>query len=268
MSHAIQCDRAGPSDASEFLVRQMEYCALLVTDVVFWFVAGGAVLIGAAVQSSVGIGLGLVAAPVVALLEPSLMPGTVLITTAILPFMTLASEWRHVDLRGIGWALAGRMVGVAGGVWIVTVLSARTLAMAVGVMVLVAIAVTLSKVHVRATPATLGTAGLLSGVAGTSTSIGGPPMAIVYQHEPGPRVRSSLSVYFIVGVTVSLIALRGGGHLGQNVIVTGLGLAPFVLIGFWLARPLRRHVDGLILRYGLLAVAALGALVLLVQSIT
>ncbi len=93
-------------------------------------------------------------------------------------------------------------------------------------------------------------------------------MAIVYQHEPGPRVRSSLSVYFIVGVTVSLIALRGGGHLGQSVIVTGLGLVPFVLVGFWLARPLRRHVDGRLLRYGLLGVAALGALVLLVQSIT
>lgn len=239
-----------------------------MSDVVFWIIAGGAVLIGAAVQSSVGIGLGLVAAPVVALLEPSLMPGTVLITTGILPFMTLASEWRHVDLHGIGWALAGRMVGVAGGVWVVTVLSTETLGIAVGAMVLLAIAVTLSKVHVRATRATLGTAGLISGVAGTSTSIGGPPMAIVYQNEPGPRVRSSLSVYFIVGVAVSLIALRAGGHLGQDVILAGLGLVPFVLVGFWLARPLRQHVDGRILRYGLLGVAALGALVLLVQSIT
>lgn len=93
-------------------------------------------------------------------------------------------------------------------------------------------------------------------------------MAIVFQNEPGPRVRSSLSVYFIVGVTVSLIALRAGGHLGRDVILTGLGLMPFVLAGFLLARPLRRHVDGRILRYGLLGVAGLGALVLLVQSIT
>lgn len=239
-----------------------------MSDVVFWIVAGGAVLIGSAVQSSVGIGLGLVAAPVVALLEPSLMPGTVLITTAILPFMTLASEWRHVDLRGIGWALAGRLLGVAGGVWVVTALSPKTLSMAVGAMVLVAIAVTLSKVHVRATPATLGTAGLLSGVSGTATSIGGPPMAIVYQNEPGPRVRSSLSLYFIIGVAVSLIALRAGDHLGRDVILTGLGLLPFVLVGFGLARPLRRHVDGRLLRYGLLGVAGLGAMVLLAQSVT
>jgi uncharacterized membrane protein YfcA len=238
-----------------------------VSDVAFWIIAGGAVLIGAAVQSSVGMGLGLVAAPVVTLLEPSLMPGTVLITTAILPVMTLASEYRHVDLRGIGWALAGRIVGVAGGVWVVTVLSARTLGIAVGAMVLVAIAVTLSKVHVRATRATLGAAGVISGVSGTATSIGGPPMAIVYQNEPGPRVRSSLSLYFIVGVTVSLIALRSSGHLGRDVILTGLGLVPFILIGFLLARPLRQHVDGRILRYGLLTVAGAGAVALITQAV-
>jgi hypothetical protein len=224
-------------------------------------------MIGAAVQSSVGIGLGLVAAPIVALLEPTLMPGAVLITTGFLPVLTLGAEWRHVDLRGIGWALAGRMVGVAGGVWVVANLSTRTLGIAVGAMVLVAIAITLSTVHVRATPTTLGVAGVVSGVAGTSTSIGGPPMAIVYQNEPGPRVRSSLSLYFIVGVLVSLIALRLGGHLGHEVIVTGLGLAPFVLAGFLLARPLRAHVDGRFLRYGLLGVAGTGATVLIVQAL-
>ena len=238
-----------------------------MSDVAFWFIAGGAVLIGSAVQSSVGIGLGLVAAPVVALIDPTLLPGSVLIVTGVLPMLTIASEWRHVDLLGIAWALAGRLLGVAGGVWVVTALSTETLGLAVGAMVLLAIAITLSAVHIRATPATLSLAGLVSGVAGTATSIGGPPMAIVYQNEPGPRVRSSLSLYFLVGVTASLIALRVSGHLGRDVLIGGLGLVPFVFAGFLLSWPLRAHVDGRILRFGLLAVAGVGAAVLIAQSL-
>jgi uncharacterized protein len=237
-----------------------------VSDIAFWIIAGGAVLIGAAVQSSVGLGLGLVAAPVVSLLDPSLMPGSVLITTALLPMLTLVSEWRHIDLRGISWALAGRMFGVIGGVWVVAALTPQALGLVVGTMVLIAVGLTVSAVHVRATPGTLSIAGVISGVAGTATSIGGPPIALVYQHDPGPRVRASLGAYFIVGVVVSLAALGIGGQLDQRDVMTGVGLLPFVVVGFLLARPLRALVDGVVLRIGLLSVASLGAVVLIVQS--
>ena len=40
-----------------------------------FLVSGIAVVLGALVQSGVGLGLGVVAAPVVTLLDPSLMPG-------------------------------------------------------------------------------------------------------------------------------------------------------------------------------------------------
>ena len=47
-------------------------------DIWFLVIAGTAVLLGAIVQSSVGLGLGLVAAPVVAFLDPALIPGAML----------------------------------------------------------------------------------------------------------------------------------------------------------------------------------------------
>lgn len=235
-------------------------------DITFWIIAGGAVVVGAAVQGSVGLGLGLVAAPVVTLLDPTLMPGSVLMTTAVLPAMMLVSEWRHIDLRGISWALAGRFVGVIGGVWVVAALTPAAIGLAVGVMMLVAVALTISAVHVRPTPTTLGIAGVVSGVAGTATSIGGPPVALIYQHDPGPRVRASLSFFFVVGVAVSLLGLGIGGQLHGREVVTGLALLPFVLAGFLVARPLRRMVDGRKLRLALLVVVTIGAVVLIVDS--
>ncbi|WP_166355900.1 sulfite exporter TauE/SafE family protein [Phytoactinopolyspora limicola] len=235
-------------------------------DLTFWILTGGAVLLGAAVQGSVGLGLGLVAAPVVTLLDPTLMPGAMLVTTAALPVLSLSSEWRHADLRGLSWALVGRFVGTIGGVWVVAALAPNTLALAVGIMVLVAVALTVFAVRVRSTPTTLTAAGVISGVTGTATSIGGPPVALVYQHDPGPRVRSTLAVYFLIGTLVSLGALAIGGQLHEREVWVGLGLFPFIIAGYLIARPLRRVVDGGHLRAALLVVVTISGLVLIAQS--
>lgn len=236
-------------------------------DLTLLFVAGGAVLAGAAVQSSVGLGLGMVAAPVVTLLDPTLMPGSLLVAGILLPMLTLASEWRHIDLRGMFWALAGRILGTVGGVWILTAVTPNTLGLVVGVMVLVSVVLTIWTIRVRATPGTLAAAGALSGIGGTATAIGGPPMAVVYQNDPGPRVRSTLAGYFLVGVTVSLLALALGGQLDRSQVATGLALLPFVLAGYLLARPLRRVVDGGRLRAVLLVLVTVSGAVLIGQSL-
>lgn len=236
-------------------------------DVTFLIIAGGAVLIGAAVQTSVGLGLGLVGAPVVSMLDPSLMPGAMLVTTAFLPMLTVGAEWRHIDLRGISWALAGRLVGTVAGVWVVAALAPQSLAIVVGAMVLLAVLLTVTAVRVRPTPRTLSLAGVVSGVTGTATSIGGPPIALVYQHDPGPRIRSTLGAYFLVGMIISLAALAVGGQLDSRDVYAGAALLPFVFAGFLLARPLRRIVDGHVLRTALLAVVTVSGVVLIVQSL-
>ena len=74
-----------------------------------FLVAGIAVAMGALVQGGVGLGLGLIAAPVVTLLDPALMPGSMLVAGAALPVLILAREARHTDWPGVSWALAGRI---------------------------------------------------------------------------------------------------------------------------------------------------------------
>ena len=68
-------------------------------------------MLGALVQGGVGLGLGVVAAPVVTLLDPALMPGSVLVAGVGLPALILAGEAGHTDLPGVSWALAGRLAG-------------------------------------------------------------------------------------------------------------------------------------------------------------
>lgn len=236
-------------------------------DISLLLLAGPAVLLGSVVQSGVGLGLGLVAAPVVAFADPTLMPGALLIATMALPMLTTLAEWRHIDWRGLAWTLPPRIPGSLAGAWLVGALSPRALGGAVGVMVLLAVAVTIWSVRVRVRPASLMIAGGLGGVTGTATSIGGPPLALLYQHEAPARVRGTLGVYFSVGAVLSLLALAGTGELTAEQARTGAALVPFVLAGFLAGRPLRARISGAGFRTALRCVVAVSGVSLVARAL-
>ncbi|MFE9103174.1 sulfite exporter TauE/SafE family protein [Actinomadura geliboluensis] len=233
----------------------------------FLLIGGLAALAGAIVQGSVGLGVGLVATPVVTLLYPSLMPGAILVVALVLPLATLAREVGHVDSRGLGWAFGGRLAGTPFGVWLVAAVPARVLGVVIGTVVLAALAMTAGSREVPRNRRTLAAAGVVSGTTGTASGIGGPPLALLYQRESGPRVRATLALYFAGGTLLSLVVLGATGHLPARQVVAGAALLPFVLAGFLVAGPLRRRLDAGRLRLALLIVVGTSAVVLIVRNL-
>lgn len=230
-------------------------------------VAGLAVLAGAAVQGSIGLGLGLVGAPVLALLDPSLVPSTILLVTSVLPVLTSVRELSDVDWRGLRLALAGRLPGVLVGSWVVVTQPARATAIVVAVVVLGAVALSVTSWRASPTPRALLAAGLVSGVSGTATSIGGPPVALLYQHASGATLRSTMGLYFLVGNVLSGAVLAAAGAIGGRDVLRALALLPFLVVGFLLSGPLRGRVDGAVLRTSVLLLSAVGAVTLLVRTL-
>ncbi len=226
-----------------------------------------AVLVGATVQSAVGLGVGLVAAPVTALLEPDLMPGALLMVAVLMPCLTLVRDHHDIDWRGLGWSLPARLPGTLVGVWVVTTLTARELGIAIGIVVLVAVAVTWRAFEVPVNRATLSAAGFASGITGTATSIGGPPIAIVYQHRPAREIRTTMAVYFLVGAALSLVALLVTGDLTADQGLASLELLPFLALGTLLGAVARRSMPAHVVRPAVLLVSSASALVLLVKSL-
>jgi uncharacterized membrane protein YfcA len=224
-------------------------------------------VVGAAVQGLVGLGLGLVAAPVVTLLEPSLMPALLLVLAAVLPLLTLVGDHDEIDWRGLAWVLPARLPGTALGVGFLALFSERALGVAVALMVLLAVVLSLAAIEVPVRPVTLAGAGVLSGATGTATSIGGPPVALLYQHRSPAQIRSTLAVLFTVGAAMSLVGLWLGGRLDPQVVLLALALTPCLALGALLGGWLQGVVPDHRIRYGVLAACGASALTLLVRSL-
>ncbi|MGW9306730.1 sulfite exporter TauE/SafE family protein [Saccharomonospora azurea] len=228
--------------------------------------AGAAVFAGALVQGSVGYGMNLVAAPLLALVDPRLVPVPLLVVALAHAALAFGREFRDVDWRGVGYVMVGRLPGTALGVLAVALLAERPFAAIVGAAVLACVVLSVVSWTPRPTPGALVVAGVASGTFGTASSIGGPPIALLYQHESGPRIRATLAVCFGVGSSLSLLALGVAGQVHGYQLTTVLWLLPFLVAGFLLSGPARRFLYGRRMRVAVLSVAAASALALLARS--
>jgi uncharacterized membrane protein YfcA len=225
--------------------------------------AGLIVALAALVQGTVGYGMALVAAPLLAMVEPAYLPVPLILLTSAHAVLAAVRDWQHADWTGIGWAMAGRLPGTGLGVLAVVVLSPRVFALLVGLGVLICVLLSLLSWRPRPRPGSLLLAGLVSGVGGTAASIGGPPLALLYQEAAGPRVRGTISGYFVLGSVISLAALAAAGQVTGESLARTAALSPFLLIGFALSGPARRVLDNGWTRRAVLSVAAASAALLL-----
>lgn len=223
--------------------------------------------VGAAVQGVTGLGIGLFLAPITGVIEPSLLPGLPLWLAVAMPLLTLTRDLQHVDWKALAWALPARVPGTAVGVAVVGMASADQIGVFVGVTVLLAVALTVHTIEIRVSPTSLAGAGFVSGVTGTATSIGGPPLAILLQKWPANRTRGTLGAYFLAGAVISLVGLFLTGQLAARDLSMALVLLPAVALGFSASLALRHWVPVAYMRALLLAVCAASALLLVIRSI-
>ncbi|CAM5646506.1 sulfite exporter TauE/SafE family protein [Streptomyces atroolivaceus] len=222
--------------------------------------------VGALLQVSIGFGLGMIAAPVFSLVDPALAPVAVLLLAGGVTATVLLRERGRADLRGCGWALAGRVPGVLAGTVLVVALPSRYLSLFIAGVVLVGVAVSMAGYVPQQRRATVVLAGMASGLMGTATSVGGPPMALVWQRLRGPELRATMSAFFLAGSLMSLTALTAAGTVGAHALWGAVLLAPAAVAGVLLSRPLTRRLNVRRTRVAATALAVAGASVLVVQQ--
>jgi uncharacterized protein len=216
-----------------------------------------AVATGAVVQGSIGFGLNLLSAPVIAILDPHALPATLVLLALPLSATVSLRERHAVDLRPLRWMLAGALPGTVLGAVIVSVASGAELSIIVGAIALVGVALSVLTPPIHIDVRSASTAGFVSQTFGTAASVGGPPVALLYQHHGGPVVRSTLGAFFATTGLLSLAGLLAVGKVASWQLLLALALVPAMAAGFWLSRHLHGHVDRGVLRPAILMLSAL-----------
>ena len=221
---------------------------------------------GSLLQASVGFGIALFVVPLLVLLNPVFVPGPMLFASLFLAAIMAFRGWSAIDLKKLGLAGVGLFVGTAAGALALMIVAADKWPKLFAVFILVAVALSASGIHIPATRRNLVAAGIISGVMGTISGIHGPPMALLYQREPGNIVRATLAIFFVMAYAIALIALGTIGLFGKKELLLGLTLAPGVIAGYIVARFSTKLLDrGYWLRLAILTVASLSAIALLLR---
>ncbi|MBT2439180.1 sulfite exporter TauE/SafE family protein [Streptomyces sp. ISL-36] len=221
------------------------------------------VAVAAFVQGSSGLGFALIVAPVAGILDPGLLPVFVLASMIPLNVYVAWRERASLDLRGAGWITAARLAATPGGLALLWLIPDRSLGLFVGIATVLAAVVSLAAPAFTPGRAAYLGAGAVTGLTETATGVGGPPLALVYQHRPPAELRSTVATCFLIGeiASLGLLFATGKGHpedLGLAVM-----LLPAIAAGAWSSRLVHHRLDGHRMRLFVLVFALVSGLVLI-----
>lgn len=206
------------------------------------------VLLGGMVQGAVGFGINLMVVPVLAILIPGSVPGSMILLSMPMTLTMLLREHHAIDWPGVRWITLGRLPGTLIGLLIVTALSDVQLGIVVGLVILLGVGLSIVHPGIAIRRRSAFAVGCVCGVTGTAAGVDGPPLALLYQHAEPHTLRATLATCFLIGAAVSAIALALGGQLsGEQLALTAILVGP-MLIGLALSGVLARRIPATALR--------------------
>lgn len=234
-----------------------------------WAIVGMCLIVffASVVQASLGMGFGLTAAPLLAIVDPVFVPVATIIIGMISSTIGAVGEHSQILWADVFSAVTGRLSG--------TFVAAFLLLLTVdknGFLVLfgcgVAVAVLLSTLghSIRKTPFNLFVMGSVSGTMGTITGVGAPPLALVYQGSYAGQARPTLAAIFAFGCGISLLMLVSIGWVGSQEIIVAALMLPPMAAGTTAGRKMRLNFDQKY-RFALLSLAAGAAVLLIIRGL-
>jgi uncharacterized membrane protein YfcA len=224
------------------------------------------VVVGAFLQGATGFGFPFFVTPIAAIIMPELIPGTMMVVSIFISTDVVFRERHNIIYRETGLISLGRVVGAAGGAFIVSMLTLAGIKIMVAVVVMAGVLLSFTGARPRINVKSLLGVGVLSGFFGTSTTVGGPPVAMLYQHKSGPEVRAVMGSVLLIGSAISIFWLAVFGVFTLQDFTRALFYLPAVIIGLILARYGASYLDKGRTRAAILIASSAACLVLLIDA--
>lgn len=225
------------------------------------------VALGAMVQSLIGFGLAVVAAPLLYFIDPTFVPVPLLTQGLLISVFNWYANRRATDLKTMLYALVSRIPGALLGLWLLLHFSAKGLQVTIAIAVLLGVMSTLTSRSLQFNRMNLTIAGFFSGIFATTAAIGGPPMALIMRSQQAAQIRGNLSAFFTLSSAISLVILMAGGRVQLHHLTLSVILIPAVFIGFFAAKLIINKIQKQQIKWITVVVCSCSALILLYQAI-
>jgi len=226
------------------------------------------IILGAITQSAIGIGFG-IPAGILVLLEPSMVPSCIILMGSFLALSNAMLSYKDIIKVDLIYSYTGRVIGsILAMPLIFLTLGTDYYLIVFGVLLLIATYLSAKKWNIVATKKNITIAGTASGIMGTLTGIGGPPMAIVYQNSSAPKVVATLNMFFGIGALFSVLLFVYFDLINLPEVMKSIYLSPGLVIGTYIGRRgiVRKFVNRN-LKNLIIAVCFISALVIILDAI-
>jgi len=225
------------------------------------------IAVGAVLQAATGMGTGILIVPLLALIDLNLVPGPAVMASMALSLPMAWRGRRHIAYGDLKPLMAGLVAGCSVGALGLASIPAERVGVAFAVVILATVVVTSVGVRLPFNRRSLVSVGVIAGVMGASSGVGAPPIALLYQHREGPELRPTLAFVYAASSVIIVVFLTLFGRFGLREIGLALVLVPGYILGYLLAAPLARILDGGYSRVAVLVLSTVSALALLIRSL-
>lgn len=224
------------------------------------------ILCGSLLQGLIGYGIGMFCAPLLFLISPTLVPAPlILISTIITVFMTIRDRG-HLQFNQVSWAMRGSFFGILLAGLLLKVTSKEQFELAFGILILLAVLISVLGLVPKVNKITNTIAGFTSGLMGTITAVGGPPIALLYQHGDIKNIKANLTAFFLFVNIIAIITLSLIGQITTNTLMTVIFILPGMAVGLYISTKAAHIVKPTLIRRWILALSGMTAVITIIKS--
>jgi uncharacterized protein len=222
---------------------------------------------GASLQASAGFGSGLVAVPLLGLIDLRLVPGPILFAYIFLNLMMSWRERAHISAFHVQHMSFGLFIGTLFGVVLLVSVEQRYFPLLAASIVLAGVLLSFISKEIQVNRNNLTFAGSLSGLMNLIAGLSGPPIALLLQHQQPGFLRANLAVTFVFASFLSIAALALNQRFYWTDIWLGFCLLPGIVLGFVVGQMLAKYISAEQSRILIIVISTVSALLLIAKSI-
>lgn len=180
--------------------------------------------------------------------------------------MMVLRDRAHLQFEQVSWAMVGGFIGVILAGVILKVASKDQFELTFGLLILIAVFISILGYTPKVNKISNTIAGFTSGLMGTITAVGGPPMALLYQHGDIKNIKANLTAFFLFLNIVAIVTLALVGQITLSTLAIVVCSLPGMAIGFYISTQAHSIVNAHTIRQWILVLCTITSIIAIAKS--